>query len=84
MTGGMITLQRKEMKRTAILLSTYAAINRQVPVAAGSSWKAVQPLPLTVPRQGEVLDTTAPAAHGELSQDARNSFINFYEAMKAV
>lgn len=51
----------------ARLVAIFTAIKRQMPVVAGSSSESVKPLPRTVRKEKDILDTAVPAAHVELS-----------------
>lgn len=66
-TRETITRQRSENKLTANLTAMPMAIERQGHVAAGLSSKSVQPLPPTIPKEEEALDTAVPVAHKDLS-----------------
>lgn len=64
-------------------MAIITGIKRQVLVAAGSLSKAVQPIPPTVPKEESFLHTAVPAAHMELSENAKTAFTTLSDAMKA-
>lgn len=66
------------------LLEIIMEIKLQVPVASGLSSKAVQPLPSTVPKKEDVLDTAVPASHTELNENARTEFTTLFDAVMDV
>lgn len=84
MTGGAKKLRSCERKAWRVLGAITTAIKCQVPVAAGLSSRAVQPLLPTVSNDKDFLDTAAPAVQEELSKIAKTPFPMFSDAMKAV
>lgn len=83
-TQGKLTVRRSERKDMASLAAITKAIKRQVLVAAGASSKAVQPLPPTAQMEEDALDTSIPAPHVGLSENARTEFATNSNVMKAV
>lgn len=68
-TGRTIMLQKNKRKQTVGLVAITTAFKRQALVAAGSSSKALQPLPPTVLKDEDALDTEVPSDHVELNED---------------
>lgn len=83
-TRGRIAWKMNTRKCMESLVAKTTAIKKQVPAAAGSSSKAVQSLPPTVPKENDVLHTAVPPAHLKLSENVRNALFTLSDAKKAV
>lgn len=84
MTRETIILLNNKRKWTASLAAITTAFKGQEPVAPGSSSKAVQSLPSTIPMEEYVLGTAVPASYVQLGQNARTALATLSNAMNPV
>lgn len=76
-----MTFRRNNWKRTESLAAITTVIRLHVPVAVSSSPKLGKPLPLTEPKEEDLLDTAARASYVLLIQSVRIAFSKLSNAM---
>lgn len=83
-TGGEIHWEGTVRRAMRVAGQKQRKSKHQIPVSAGFSSKAVDPLPITVPKEEDILDIVVPAAHVELSEKARTAFATLSDTIKAI